>query len=418
MKTVLTILIMLITATAWSQSDSLNFLNNAGVQSKSISYERSKEKKLQETTLPNLEVTAGVFIKPMVLPMGNQVAQFTAMQMFPWFGTYESIRSEAASMEAVAYEQFIAERNTVTLQLNVSILKLYNLKKKKELEEQRLFLLKGIEEYQITQYSSAGKRQGPTSSMGMSSASASGLGMSQLLQTRMEIKAQQNELLTLEDEFELERIRFNLVLSRERSAVIELPDTLLLFTAPSITTFENSPMVRMVEAEKRAAEASEKMAIKMGAPMIGAGLNYMVMQKPSGGDFPMADGNDMIMPMVSLSLPIYRKRFNSLKKEAQLSQASLTKQLEQTKNDLMFAYQEAIQMKKVAERNLTLAQEQIALADNTVTLLLSEYTSNQIGYDEVLRMKSQVLMLKIDALDALVEYNTAISKLEYILNSY
>ena len=71
-----------------------------------------------------MEVTAGVFIKPMVLPMGNQVAQFTAMQMFPWFGTYESIRSEAASMEAVAYEQFIAERNTVTLQLNVSKLKL------------------------------------------------------------------------------------------------------------------------------------------------------------------------------------------------------------------------------------------------------------------------------------------------------
>ena len=84
----------------------------------------------------------------------------------------------------------------------------------------------------------------------------------------------------------------------------------------------------------------------------------------------------------------------------------------------MFEYQEAQQMKKVAERNLVLAQEQIALAENAVTLLLSEYSSNQINYDQVLGMKSQVLMLKIDALDAMVEYNTAISKLEYILNSY
>ncbi len=423
MKTVITILFVTTSIAVWSQNDSLTIHNNPGVQSKSFAYESTKEKKVRETTLPNLEISAGVFIKPMVLPMGNQVAQFTAMQMFPWFGTYESVRAEAEAMETVTHEQYIATRNNIILQHNVSKLNLYNLKKKKELTEEQLTLLLAIEDYLIARYSSAGKGQGDASSpaMGMASTSPTGTGMSQLLLLRMEIKSLQNQIHVLEDESQLERIRFNVLLNRNKNEPVEIPDTLVLFPSPIPTTdsnFENSPMVKMVEAEKRAAEASEQMAIKMGAPMIGAGVNYMVMQKPTGGDFPMADGKDMVMPMVSLSLPIYRKKYTALKKEAQLNQASLGKQLEQTKNDLMLEYEEALQMKKIAERNLLLALEQIALAENTVTLLLSAYTTNQAGYDEVLRMKSQVLMLRMDAVEALVEHNTAVSKLEHILNTY
>ncbi len=423
MKTILTILFIAISTTAWSQYDSLSIHNNPGIQSKSIAYESSKEKKIQETTLPNLELSAGVFIKPMVLPMGNQVAQFTAMQMFPWFGTYESVRAEAKAMETVAHEQYIATRNNIIVQHNISKLNLYNLKKKKELMEEQLSLLLAIEEYLVARYSSTGKSPGSASgnSMSMSTPSPAGTEMSQLLRLRMETKSLQNQILVVEDEFQLEKIRFNLLLNRNRNEPTEIPDTLMLYPSPTPTTdsnFENSPMVKMVEAEKEAAKATEQMAVKMGAPMIGAGINYMVMQKPIGGDFPMADGNDMIMPMVSLSLPIYRKKYTALKKEAQLNQSSLDKQLEQTKNDLMLEYEAALQMKKIAERNLLLALEQITLAENTVALLLSAYSANQTGYDEVLRMKSQVLMLRMDAIEALVEHNTAVSNLEYILNTY
>lgn len=428
MKTVITIISILISCSLWAQQDSLSrykeegTANNPGILSKGLQYESAKEKKLQETTLPNLDFSAGVFLKPMVLPMGNQVAQLSAMQMFPWFGTYSSIRAEAEAMEQVAEEQFLLERNQVWLQTNVSWFSLYNLKMKKSLKEGQLSLLAAVENFLITQYASSGKGKSNTSSpKGMSGAASSSMGMSTLLRLKMEIKDLQNQLLIIDDEFRTEQTRFNLLLNRDRNATIDLPDTLVALPFSMLTEetqFSNNPMVRMIEAEKRAAEASEQMAIKMGAPMIGAGLNYMVMTKPTSGDFPMADGKDMIMPMVSLSLPIYRKKYTSLKKEAQLNQSALGKQIEQVRNDLMVEYQEALQMKTIAMRNLKLAQEQTALAENTVALLLTEYAANQSGYEEVLRMKSLVLMYKIDSIEALTAYNTAIAKLEFILNSY
>lgn len=429
MKTVITIVSMLISCSLVAQQDSLSHYkkegttNHPGILSKGLQYESAKEKKLQETTLPNLDFSAGVFLKPMVLPMGNQVAQLSAMQMFPWFGTYSTVRAEAEAMEAVAHEQFLLERNQVWLQTNTTWFSLYNLKAKKRLQEEQLTLLQAIEEFLITQYTSAGKGKSSNGTpMGMGgTSSSSGLGMSKLLRVKMEIKDLQNQLMILDDEFKTEQIRLNLLLNRDKNEKINLPDTLVVLPASLLSEesqFANNPMVRMIEAEKRAAEASEQMAIKMGSPMIGGGLNYMVMAKPSGGDFPMADGKDMIMPMVSVSLPIYRKKYTSLKKEAQLNQSALGKQIEQVKNDLMIEYEEAIQMKNIAMRNLTLAQEQTALAENTVTLLVSEYAANQAGYEEVLRMKSQVLMYKIESIEALTAYNKAIAKLEFILNSY
>ena len=76
----------------FSQSDSLiNYLemaakNNPTVLQRYNEYQASLQKVPQVGSLPDPQLEMGVFLSPMELISGNQVADIKLMQMFPWFG--------------------------------------------------------------------------------------------------------------------------------------------------------------------------------------------------------------------------------------------------------------------------------------------------------------------------------------------
>jgi len=49
-------------------------------------------KKYPSSSLSDPELSIGVFLKPMELIGGNQIADIRLMQMFPWFGTLKSCK--------------------------------------------------------------------------------------------------------------------------------------------------------------------------------------------------------------------------------------------------------------------------------------------------------------------------------------
>ncbi len=73
----------------------------------------------------------------------------------------------------------------------------------------------------------------------------------------------------------------------------------------------------MLEFEKQSLEARKKMVTAMGYPMVGLGLNYSLIGKNEMSTSSM-NGKDMIMPMVTVTLPIYRKKYNAMNNEADL----------------------------------------------------------------------------------------------------
>ncbi len=56
--------------------------------------------------LPDPELSMGVFLSPMELVSGNQVADLRLMQMFPWFGTLRAAKDEMSLMANAKYESF------------------------------------------------------------------------------------------------------------------------------------------------------------------------------------------------------------------------------------------------------------------------------------------------------------------------
>ncbi|WP_373832227.1 TolC family protein, partial [Bacteroides heparinolyticus] len=101
--------------------------NNPQVQSDFMLYKAALERVPQAGALPDPELKIGFFLKPMETLMGEQVADFTLMQMFPWFGTQKAARSEAQEMARMAYEKFRDSRNNLWYEVKAQWYRLSNL---------------------------------------------------------------------------------------------------------------------------------------------------------------------------------------------------------------------------------------------------------------------------------------------------
>ena len=101
------------------------------------------------------------------------------------------------------------------------------------------------------------------------------------------------------------------------SALVFTGDTLIAdslrfsLKAVSDSMLAKNPMLTMLEFEKQSIGARKKMVTAMGYPMVGLGLNYSLIGKNEMSTSSM-NGKDMIMPMVTVSLPIYRRKYNAM----------------------------------------------------------------------------------------------------------
>ena len=190
--------------------------------------------------------------------------------------------------------------------------------------------------------------------------------MVNVLSVKMEIGDMQNELLLMKDQLNTGTTRFNSYLDRPGGTPVHLPDTLeagilpagLLIISDSMN--RNNPQVKMLESEEKSYEAARKKAVRMGYPMIGIGLNYALIDKRNGVP-PSMNGRDMIMPMATLTLPVYRKKYNSMIREAELNKTAANDALKNTKNDLDVRFSENLALYRDAEEGSACTQSRPAL---------------------------------------------------------
>ncbi len=91
--------------------------NNPGLNADFLAYKASLEKVPQAGAWPDPQLDIGFFLKPMDIVGGRQIADFTLMQMFPWFGTKKAAQTEATHMAQMAYEKFRETRDNLYLEV-------------------------------------------------------------------------------------------------------------------------------------------------------------------------------------------------------------------------------------------------------------------------------------------------------------
>lgn len=427
--------------------------NNPELRAYFNEYQASLERIPQVGSLPDPELTLGVLLRPMERLMGKQRVDVQLMQMFPWFGMLATREDEASLMARARYETFRNAKNELYFAVKETWFQMYLLDEEIRITEQTRGLLQTLENLALVRYqsgssgaSTAGSsaRQsmqpaagGTTSGMSMGASNAvapapsrqaampaasmtsGGTSMADVLRIRMEIRELENSLALLKEARAPQDARFNQLLNRPSDEAVGRPDTLL---AASLSEGEiamldsmaaNNPMLKMLEAEKLAFGAQRQMATLEGRPMLGAGINYVPFSPRLENGMPMG-GDDMWMPMVSVSIPLYRKKYSAMVREAEYGERAAEQRINGTLSELRVQWAQAKRSLNDASRRILFFTEQLQLAQQTLDILMTSFVAEGGGFDEVLRLHQQILNYKLELTRAVVDQNTSAAMLEML----
>ena len=406
----LTALILTISAVARAQEDILNrYLieaakNNPGLKSAFGEYEAALQKIPQAGSLPDPQLTFGYFIQPVETKLGPQRARISASQMFPWFGTLGAKKDMASEMAKSKYEQFEETKSRLFYNVKSTFYNLYFIQKSIGITQENITILNTFRSLSLIKVES-----GLASSV-------------DVLRVEMKLADLKNQLALLSDNLSAMQAGFNNLLNVNADRSVSLPDSLvntdLDMTREAIldSIRNNNHQVLGMEFMEASYEKQQIVADKMGKPDLMLGFDYMAIGKGSDQMSTVSDpGKDaFVFPMVGISIPLYRKKYTAMVKEAALMQESTQNGRLDKINILETTYEKANKDYQDADRRIPLYIGQSEKAFQAMNILQTEYESSGKNFEEVLRMDLQLLKYKLELEKARADKDAAIAFINYI----
>lgn len=379
--------------------------NNPGLKSKFSEYMAALEKVPQAGALPDPQVTFGYFIQPVETRLGPQKSRISAMQMFPWFGTLGARKDAATQMAKSKYEIFEEAKSRLFYDTKSAWYDLYFNQKAIDITYQHIDILNTFRKIALIKVEA-----GLTTTV-------------DVLRVEMDIAGLENQIALLKDNFIVSQTRFNNLLNVENQRLVDLPDSLLnmdigLNREDILDSIRNgNHQILQMEFMQASYEVREIAARKTGAPSISLGIDYMAIGKSAN---PMAgiseSGTDaIVLPMVGISIPIYRKKYTSMVKEAVLMQESSRNNILDRINVLETTFESANKDYRDADRRIRLYKAQTLKALQALNILQSAYETDGKNFEELLHMERQLINYNLELEKAQADKNAAMAFINYLM---
>lgn len=373
--------------------------NNPEVQQFDIKYKRISEKKEEVNTLPNTEFGAGYFVSTPETRTGPQRFKLSVKQMIPFFGTITARENYVSSLADAAYQDIVVVKRKLVTSVAQSYYKLYEVKAKQKVLDENIALLKTYEKLALT-------------SVEVGKSSAVDVLRLQIRQNEL---AQQKEVL--QEAFLGMQKGFNKLLNQDINTQISVVDSLQIPTKvdkiqPS--TLKLHPELVKFDKLYASVEKSEFLNQKEKQPMIGFGLDYVNVEKRT--DMNVVDnGKDIIMPMVSLSIPIFNKKNKSISKQNKLQQEEILSQKEQRYNTLESVLYRAVSDRNASVINYRTQLKNLEQAKNAEQILVKSYETGAIDFNDVLDIQELQLKFQTNMITSEVTYYTQSTIINYLI---
>jgi outer membrane protein TolC len=430
---------------------------NPGVLRKYNEYQASVRRITRAGAIQDPDLSLGIYSSPMEIMSGKLVAEIRLMQMFPWFGTLKSAKDEMSQMAKADFEALRATRLQLFYDVRSTWYELIRTHEAIRIYGENLDLLRTIKNLSLVRYSSGGPSgnipvslpvsdqinstsknrsgmQGMSESQSVGTDNASmktmentqmptgGSGITDIYRIELEINELENNILLLRDKEKTIGARFNSYLNRDPLSAISIPDSVrkehvdigLLQVNDSI--FNSNPMLVMLKYEEKSAEAREKMVTLMGYPMTGLGVNYSIIGNSSMSTSSM-NGRDMIMPMVSVTLPVYRKKYRAMREEAGFEKEAVMQNYQATANSLRSEFYEALELYQDAGRRMKLYEEQTSLVKKSFGIMIKSFGSGGNSLTDLLQVRRQLADYELKETEAITDYNTSVAWINKLLAS-
>jgi len=373
--------------------------NNPGLQAKYKEFEASQQKIHIANSLPDPNFTFGYFISPVETRFGPQLARFSLQQMFPWFGTIE-IKEEIASLNSEAmYFTYLEHKNNLLYQVATIYYSLLELNQLEQIEKDNLQILKLYKDIAINKYENG---NAPATDY---------------LRVEIMINDASSNLKIISDKIKALDVKFNTLLNRDIDVKVVINDSIpfeVIHENDDIDSMiSNNPIIKDLNVKTRISESNQILVTKQGLPDFKIGVDYIVVGKRTDINTP-ENGRDIFMPTVSVSIPIFRKKYKAASEEARLYQESNTLQVKEFENSLYSNYTlTKFEINKQIEL-IRLYDTQIKKTKEILESLLSEYRNSGKDFVEILRLQQEILKYQKLKANAISLYYSAYSKANYL----
>ncbi|MBC8265811.1 MAG: TolC family protein [Flavobacteriales bacterium] len=373
--------------------------NNPALKVKYANFEAALQKVEQVKTLNDPTFSFGYFISPAETRLGPQKSRLSLSQKLPWFGTLSAKGNAARFLAEAKYQEFLDAKNDLYFKVKSAYYPLVKLQKDLQLQKENREIL-----FTFKQLSTTAFKNGKSS-------------MSDVIRVDIMIDLSNTTILLLEDKIKPLSTRFNKLLNKDENSVIKIHNTLdeplLIKEYGKDSLVLKNPIIESFALKIKSAQQEVRLAKKSGLPNFGIGLDYVILDKRTDMNV-SENGRDIIMPMLSMSLPLYRGKYKAARKQAQFKEASLISAKKNYENKLVSNYESSLFLLKKEQELIKLHQKQIIKTQQIISLLLTEYSNSGKDFEEVLRMQQQLLKYKISEVNAVNNYLIAFAKLDYL----
>ena len=369
--------------------------NNPGLRSEYQAYQAQMANAQGAGVLSDPQLSVGLFPQAMHHVNGKQLATITIMQMFPWFGTLKAGRQQMEYKAQEAYQKFREKSLSTAFSVEKQWYSILATQEKVKAVKQKRALLNDIKKVAIYLYKNytAGRDT----------------KMSDQLRLDAEEERLKEQTESLETQLTLQKQQFNITLHRQPNAALSLPDSIPLRQMPTFNWTEierNNPKLAQYSAIQKAFKSQEEQTRAKGMPMIGVGLQYTLNGKVDMPMMPNMNGKDMVMPMVSVTIPIYRKKITSAIHSAQLMERSAAYNYQSQLDALQSTYLSIEQRADDIKRKLKLYESEVSLLNRTLELMQKEYATGATSLTDILQTTRESIDYDLLKAEANAQYNT------------
>ena len=372
--------------------------NSPEIQKFELQYSIASEKVNEVNTIPNTEFGIGYFVSEPETRTGAQRFKVSAKQMLPWFGNITARENYVNSLADAKYEDIVIAKRKLMASVSQSYYNLYANKGKQEVLVENIELLEIYETLALT-------------SVEVGKASAVDVLRLQMRQNELE---QLKEVL--EQQYLAEQTKFNNLLNRENDITINNVDELKIPSEDFEINDNNlvlHPELLKYDKLYKSIEQSELLNQKESIPMIGFGLDYINVEKRPNMNF-TDNGKDIIMPMVSLSIPIFNNKYISQTKQNELQQQEVIAQKQERLNTLETLLDKAINDRISARISYTTQTKNLKQAKDAEEILIKSYETGTIDFNDVLDIQELQLKFQINEIESVKMYYVQTTIINYL----
>ncbi|WKD85261.1 hypothetical protein KCTC32516_00601 [Polaribacter huanghezhanensis] len=402
--------LMLFVSSAFGQEQLKNYLvvaakNNPGLKAKFSNYMAAMEKVPQVGALPDPSFAFGYFVQPVETRVGPQNWKFNVSQSFPWFGLLSAKEDVATEMAKAKYEVFENAKSNLFFEVKTAYYNYYFIEKAIEITQKNIRILEAFKRLSLVKIE-AGKAS-----------------IVDELRVELELNDLRNQLELLKDTKQVLQIQFNNLLNTKASTKINVPIMLWQDELPIDkqtvldAIYSSNHQLKSIDHRLNAFINQEVVAQKEGLPKFTIGLDYTIISKNAGSTVSNNGKDAFMFPSIGIKIPLFRKKYKALIKEAKYMQEAEISNKKDKKNSLSTIYEKTHKNYSDSDRRILLNKKQTEIAKKVLDVLITSYSTDSKDFEEVLRIERQLLKYELAYQKALIDKNVATAFVNYLIGN-